>query len=86
MIKIPFSTDALEAGEKIEQFAKKSRTALNSLSLVAQDLPFGFIGIQNNLPGVISSFGELTREAGGVGSIKATWCFINRACWTVSCL
>lgn len=67
MIKIPFSTDALEAGEKIEQFAKKSRTALNSLSLVAQDLPFGFIGIQNNLPGVISSFGELTREAGGVG-------------------
>ena len=67
MIKIPFSTDALEAGEKIEQFAKKSRTALNSLSLVAQDLPFGFIGIQNNLPNVISSFGELQKEAGSVG-------------------
>ena len=67
MIKVPFYTDAPEAGKKIEDFAKKSRTALNSLSLVAQDLPFGFIGIQNNLPGVISSFGELTREAGGVG-------------------
>jgi hypothetical protein len=67
MIKIPIQADVDEAGKKIEEFAKKSRTALNSLSLVAQDLPFGFIGIQNNLPGVISSFGELTREAGGVG-------------------
>lgn len=67
MIKVPIFTDADEATKKIEDFAKKSRTALNSLSLVAQDLPFGFIGIQNNLPGVISSFGELTREAGGVG-------------------
>lgn len=71
MIKIPIDTDADVAGKKIEDFAKKSRTALNSLSLVAQDLPFGFIGIQNNLPGVISSFGELTMEAGSVaGALK----------------
>jgi len=67
MIQIPFGTNAPAVGGQIEDFAKKSRIALNSLSLVAQDLPFGFIGIQNNLPGVISSFGELTREAGGVG-------------------
>jgi regulator of replication initiation timing len=67
MIKIPIQADVDEAGKKIEEFAKKSRTALNSLSLVAQDLPFGFIGIQNNLPNVISSFGELTRDAGGLG-------------------
>lgn len=67
MIQIPFGTNAPAVGGQIEDFAKKSRIALNSLSLVAQDLSFGFIGIQNNLPAVISSFGELTREAGGVG-------------------
>jgi predicted nucleic acid-binding Zn-ribbon protein len=51
---------------KIVDSSKGARTALTSLSLVAQDLPFGFIGIQNNLPGVISSFGELTKTSGGV--------------------
>ena len=66
-LQIQVTADVASAGKQIEDFSKKSRTALNSLSLVAQDLPFGFIGIQNNLPGVISSFGELTKEAGGVG-------------------
>jgi hypothetical protein len=70
-LQIQVTADVASAGKQIEDFSKKSRTALNSLSLVAQDLPFGFIGIQNNLPGVISSFGELTREAGGVtGALK----------------
>lgn len=46
--------------------SKNARTALTSLSLVAQDLPFGFIAIQNNLPAVISSFGELTKASKGV--------------------
>lgn len=51
---------------------KNARTALTSLSLVAQDAPFGFIAIQNNLPGVIQSFGELTRTSGGVkGALSA---------------
>ena len=45
---------------------KGARTALTSLSLVAQDAPFGFIAIQNNLPAVISSFGELSKGAGGL--------------------
>ena len=66
-LNIVVSADVAAAGKQIEDFSKKSRIALTNLSLVAQDLPFGFIGIQNNLPGVISSFGELTREAGGVG-------------------
>jgi len=70
-LQIQVTADVAGAGKQIEDFSKRSRTALNSLSLVAQDLPFGFIGIQNNLPGVISSFGELTREAGGVtGALK----------------
>ena len=70
-LQIQVTADVASAGKQIDDFSKKSRIALNSLSLVAQDLPFGFIGIQNNLPGVISSFGELTREAGGVtGALK----------------
>ena len=70
-LNIVVTADVAAAGKQIDDFSKKSRTALTSLSLVAQDLPFGFIGIQNNLPGVISSFGELTREAGGVtGALK----------------
>jgi lambda family phage tail tape measure protein len=42
-----------------------ARNTLTSLSLVAQDLPFGFIGIQNNLPRVIETFGILKTEVGG---------------------
>jgi hypothetical protein len=45
---------------------KNATSALTSLSLVAQDAPFGFIGIQNNLPALIQSFGQLKAQAGGV--------------------
>lgn len=45
---------------------KGARTALTSLSLIAQDLPFGFIAIQNNLPAVIQSFGQLSSASGGL--------------------
>lgn len=52
--------------------SKDARTALTSLSLVAQDLPFGFIAIQNNLPSVISSFGAIsTASLGTAGTIAA---------------
>jgi uncharacterized membrane protein YtjA (UPF0391 family) len=66
-LQIQVTADVAGASKQIDDFSKKSRIALTNLSLVAQDLPFGFIGIQNNLPGVISSFGDLTREAGSVG-------------------
>lgn len=66
-LQIQVTADVANAGKQIEDFSKKSRIALSNLSLVAQDIPFGFIGIQNNIPGLISSFGDLTREAGGVG-------------------
>lgn len=46
--------------------ARTAQQSLTSLSLVAQDLPFGFIGIQNNLPRVIQTFGQLKEETGGV--------------------
>jgi len=44
---------------------KNANFALSSLSQVTRDLPFGFIAIQNNLPLVVDSFGQLSREAGG---------------------
>ena len=46
----------------------RARTALTSLSLVAQDAPFGFIALQNNLPAVIQQFGLLRAEAGSNGA------------------
>jgi hypothetical protein len=54
-----------------EASTKKASRALNSLSLVAQDAPFGFIGIQNNLPGVITAFGQLDFKTNGLkGGLK----------------
>lgn len=64
-LNIVVNADVAAAGRQIEDFSKQSRIALTNLSLVAQDLPFGFIGIQNNLPGVIQSFSNLRAESGG---------------------
>lgn len=64
-LNIVVNADVAAAGKQIQDFSKQSRIALTNLSLVAQDLPFGFIGIQNNLPGVIQSFSALRTEAGG---------------------
>jgi len=51
--------------EQVGNSSKSARTALTSLSLTIQDLPFGFLGIQNNLPGVIQGFGNLTTTTNG---------------------
>jgi hypothetical protein len=62
------STTIPQAESKIVQVgnsSKGARTALTSLSLTIQDLPFGFLGIQNNLPGVIQGFGNLTATTNG---------------------
>ncbi len=49
--------------ESVKSFAKASQNSLTALSLTLQDLPFGFIGIQNNLPGIIQGFGQMSQEA-----------------------
>jgi hypothetical protein len=55
----------------ISQNAGKARQALTSLTLVAQDLPFGFIAIQNNLPNLLQTFGELKTQSNGLkGAFK----------------
>jgi len=55
------STDKM--AEATNSFGKSSRNSLTALSLTLQDLPFGFIGIQNNLPGIIQGFGQMSAEA-----------------------
>jgi hypothetical protein len=62
-------TEAPPVTQKVEQFTNSSRSAriaVSSLSVAIQDLPFGFIGIQNNLPAIIQSFGNLKTETNGL--------------------
>lgn len=53
--------------DKLPGGITNASNALNSLSQVTRDLPFGFIAIQNNLPLVVDSFGQLTKQSGGLG-------------------
>ena len=63
---------AADGIKKIRDSASDARVALTNVSQVVQDLPFGFIGIQNNIPGVIQAFGNLTSGSTGlVGGLKA---------------
>jgi hypothetical protein len=68
-IEIGVKVDTAQAARNIDDFSKKSRTALTSLSLVLQDLPFGFIGIQNNLPALFASFAQLDTKSKGLKGV-----------------
>ena len=68
-IEIGVRVDVDQAAKSIQNFSKQSGRALSSLSLVLQDLPFGFIGIQNNLPNLLTAFGNLDTKTNG---LKAT--------------
>jgi hypothetical protein len=58
--------------KSLKKGSSEAGRAITSLALVAQDLPFGFIGIQNNLPGVQQSFEALASKSGGLrGSLKS---------------
>jgi hypothetical protein len=46
--------------------------ALQNLGRVAQDAPFGFIGIQNNLNPLLESFQALKKESGSTGGALKT--------------
>jgi hypothetical protein len=48
--------------------SNQAAASLTNLSRVAQDAPFGFIGIQNNLNPLIESFGRLKQETGSTGA------------------
>jgi hypothetical protein len=49
--------------ESTQSFGKASTNALTSLSLAIQDVSFGFIGIQNNLPGIVQGFSQMNTNA-----------------------
>lgn len=70
--KIDTGTGLIGGFNGIKKGSAEAGRALTSLSLVAQDLPFGFIGIQNNLPAVIQTFGQLKTAAPAAGgALKA---------------
>jgi hypothetical protein len=57
---------------KLSANSNQAAFALNNLSRVAQDAPFGFIGIQNNLNPLLESFQALKKETGSTGgALKA---------------
>ena len=74
-IKIGAETQQAEAGIKkvtqalgnLKPGANQATFALTNLSRVAQDAPFGFIGIANNLDPLLNSFQQLKNQTGSVG-------------------
>jgi hypothetical protein len=55
-------------GGEVVKGSNSAAFALTNLGRVAQDAPFGFIGIQNNLNPLLESFQRLKAETGGTGS------------------
>lgn len=60
----PSIKQATEAIKNIPNGANQAANALTNLGRVAQDAPFGFIGIQNNLNPLLESFQRLKTETG----------------------
>lgn len=54
--------------DKIKSSTNTAGQSLQNLGRIAQDAPFGFIGIQNNLTPLVESFGRLKAETGSTGS------------------
>lgn len=70
------ATEAAKAsaalGGAVAKGSNQAGFALQNLGRVAQDAPFGFIGIQNNISPLIESFQRLKNESGSTGgAIKA---------------
>lgn len=60
------------SGQGIQAGSNKAGQALTDLSRITQDLPYGFIGIQNNLNPMLESFSRLRAETGSTGgALKA---------------
>jgi hypothetical protein len=68
-LQIQVTADVAGASRQIQDFSKKATNTLTSLSLALQDLPFGFIGIQNNLPGIVKGFQDMGIEAKNGASV-----------------
>src|SRR5574343_915638 len=63
---------SLKTGAAVKSGSNQAANALTNLGRVAQDAPFGFIGIQNNLNPLLESFQRLKIESGSTGgALKA---------------
>jgi hypothetical protein len=60
-------TNAASGLNRIAPSSNSAAFALTNLGRVAQDAPFGFIGIQNNLNPLLESFQRLRAESGSTG-------------------
>lgn len=59
------------AGAGLTELANRSKTAdsaLLNMNRVVQDMPYGFMGVQNNLNPLLESFQRLKAESGSTGS------------------
>ena len=54
--------------QKIAVGSNRAGLALNDLSRIAQDAPYGFIGISNNINPMLESFQRLKNESGSTGA------------------
>ena len=59
---------AVRTGNAIAKSSNTAGNALTNLGRIAQDAPFGFIGIQNNLNPMLESFQRLKTESGSTGA------------------
>lgn len=73
LAKTAIASNALDSSlKKVVPGANQAGQALTNVGRVAQDLPFGFIGIQNNLNPLLESFQRLKAESGSTGgALKA---------------
>lgn len=62
------AASAQQSGSSIARSSGTAAYALTNLGRVAQDAPFGFIGIQNNINPLLESFQRLRAETGSTGS------------------
>lgn len=60
----PTADNAANALNRVRPGANQAAAALTNVGRVAQDLPFGFIGIANNLNPLLESFQRLRAETG----------------------
>ncbi len=66
------TTKLVTAFKTLPSTSNQATYALSNLSRVAQDAPYGFIGIANNLNPLLESFQRLSKDAGGAGgALKA---------------
>ena len=70
------ATEAKKSGDALKSSlnngSAQAGQSLQNLSRIAQDAPFGFIGIANNINPLVESFGRLKAETGSTGgALKA---------------